>query len=223
MINAEPREDEYDEVELLLPWYATGRLSDEERRRVERYLEANPQARFQLELIEEELGAVVADNERLPVPSRESFDRLMAQVETEAPAGADRATFGEGWLTRIGAWFGDFTPQMRGAMAAAAFAVVLVQATAIGLLLREDGAVFETVAEHPAPAVDGETVLVAFAPDTPAQAITELLTEIGGAIVDGPRAGGVFVIRLAEGVVAAEAVVALQERPNMVTFAAPGD
>lgn len=223
MINAEPRRDEYDEVELLLPWYATGRLSNEERHRVERYLEANPQARFQLELIEEELGAVVADNERLPVPSRESFDRLMTQVETEAPAGADRATFGEGWLTRIGAWFGDFTPQMRGAMAAAAFAVVIVQAAAIGLLVRGDGAVFETVAEHPAPAVDGETVLLAFAPDAPAETITELLTEIEGTIVDGPRAGGVFVIRLAEGVVAAEAVAALRERPNVVTFAAPGD
>lgn len=212
-----------DDPALLLPWYSTGRLSQEERGRVERYLEAHPEARFQLELIEDERISTVETNESLPVPSRASFDRLMAQVETESRGGVI-ASARAGLLAGLGAWFEGFSPQMRGAMAAAALALVVGQAATIGLMLRDTtGPVFETVAEHPGAPVAGETVLVAFAPQATAEAINALLVELDASVASGPRAGGIYVLRLSEEADPEAAIAMLQERPDVVSFAAPGE
>ena len=45
--------DDNDDVALLLPWYATGRLSQANRHRVELYLEEHPEERSHLAVIEE--------------------------------------------------------------------------------------------------------------------------------------------------------------------------
>ena len=43
---------------------------------------------------------------------------------------------------------------------------------------------------------EGITLLVTFADDAKAMAISQLLTEVDGSIVDGPKAGGVYKVRL---------------------------
>jgi hypothetical protein len=211
-----------DEVMVLLPWYATGRLPEDERALVERRLAADPALRRQLELIEEERAATVESNASLPAPSRASLDALMAEVEAQTPAGGMRR-LPAAWLERAGAWLDGFSPRLRAAAAAAALAVVITQSAMIGHLLQDDdAATFVTVTEPDAP-VDGRgTLLVAFAPDAPASAVTAILQEMDAAIVDGPRADGIFVLRLPGDVDAAQTAEMLRGRQDVISFVLEG-
>ncbi len=212
----EPR----DEAELLLPWYATDKLTEEERRKVEAWLEAHPEERFQLEIAEDERAGTVAANEALHVPSRASFDRLMAEVDADGRRAAPASPL----FVRIGEWFGGFSPQMRGAMVGAAIALVVAQTAAIGIMAGSggDGADFQTASDGASSAA-GPTLIVSFAPNATIGNVDALLGELGARIADGPRAGNIYTLQLAEGADQNHVLDALRERDDLVSFAAPGN
>src|SRR5579864_7100845 len=75
----------------LLPFYATGKLSLEDTRRVERALVSDAELRRELALVEEEQVATVEANEMLGLPSARSADRFFAMLDAEPARAAPRA------------------------------------------------------------------------------------------------------------------------------------
>lgn len=187
---------ERDDIETLLPWYATGKLGAAERARVDRYLAAHPDAATQLAGLRDELDAFVIDNEAESGPAGGALARLMES------AGAEPRRW-PGWFEAsagaVGRWIEMLSPGQLGLAAMAAALVVVLQAAAIGGLLldRPDGVTYETASgpRDAAPAT-GTFALVSFVPGASATAITDLLLASGAAIADGPKPGGLYRVRL---------------------------
>lgn len=219
-----------EEMDALLPWYVTGRLSPGERLRVEAALEADPELRRRLDIVREEHAETVALNEALPAAPRGAADRLFALIDAEPerrpePA-AERPTLGAriaGLLGLDRAGTGTL-----GWLGAAAAIVVLVQAgfLASGLLRERAATGSFTVATAPAPEAAGGTIaLVAFQPTATAADITAVLESAGASLVDGPQAG-MYRVRLSadklEGARLDEALSRLRQRAEVVRLAVPG-
>jgi anti-sigma factor RsiW len=195
MAMSETMLEEREEIEMLLPWYATGRLEPDELARVERYLAAHPEVARQLDLVRAERDEAVAVNEAMGAPSAGAAARLMAGLATARPAwAAQRAV--QGWAEHVR---GLFVAPTAGAVRWAAIAVavlVAVQAVTIASLLNERAGTYQTASGGQAAAEAGIAVLVVFADGARAAAIADLLAELDASIVDGPRAGGVYKVRL---------------------------
>ena len=71
---------ERSEIELLLPWYVTGRLDAADKARVESFLAAHPDMKRQLALVREEQEQSAHSNEALGAPSRASLESMMASI-----------------------------------------------------------------------------------------------------------------------------------------------
>ena len=193
-------EIEREEIEMLLPWYATGKLARAEVVRVETYLARHPQISAQLDLIRAEREQAVLANEALGTPSAEARDRLMASLPSARPGLAQRIA-GSVQLQRISDFF--TAPTARGVQwaAVAAASLFVVQAAAItSLVVRNGGSTYETAAGQSVGGgqwtADGVSALVVFAEDAKASAMARLLAEFDASIVDGPKPGGVYKIRL---------------------------
>jgi hypothetical protein len=79
--------------------------------------------------------------------------------------------------------------------AVAAVLVIAVQTAAIATLVSQrSGGAYQTASGTAGGT--GIALLVTFADDARATAISQLLTEMDAVIVDGPKAGGVYKIRL---------------------------
>src|SRR3954463_16555770 len=119
------------EIEELLPWYAAGVLSDEERAEVEAALERRPELRMSLATVEEDRAETVALNEALGAPSPQAWARVMQGVE----AAPRRPPV----MAQLRAWLGlgaeGRSPWLALAGVAAALVIVL-QAATIATMLR---------------------------------------------------------------------------------------
>ncbi len=192
-----PSPDE--EIEMLFPWYATGQISEDDRVRVERYLDEHPEARGQLALVREEMEATDAMAEALGTPRAGALGRLLAEIEAQDGPAIARAK-APSLAERLSAWLPTFeSPALQFAAAAAAI-VIVAQAVVIGALVgRGDGARYET-ASGPAETVarTGTRILVAFSPDATAKAITALMEEMDATIVSGPKGAGLFEILISD-------------------------
>lgn len=184
---------EREEIEKLLPWYVTGTLDCAERTRVERYLARSPDACAQLDLIRAEREQTVLANEALGSPSAGALDRLMASLPTARPS-LSRRVIGGNPFQRIADFF--TAPTARGVRwaACAAAAVIVVLATAITCILVRHSGIYQTA--NGQSRGDGVSALIAFADEARAPAIARLLLEFDASIVDGPKPGGVYKIRL---------------------------
>lgn len=183
------------EIADLLPWYATGRLGESDRRRVADALASDPALQREYDLVREERGEVISVNEALGAPSRQAADRFFAALDAEPRAPARRFD-PAGTLAR---WIDAFRPRTLAWAAAAAAVVILVQAGFIGTLVSErQPGLYGTASVPPAAKEKGGTeLIVAFQPDAPAAAIAALLGEHKATIVSGPAAGGLYRIRIA--------------------------
>ncbi|WP_125461584.1 MULTISPECIES: hypothetical protein [Rhodomicrobium] len=208
---------ERDEIELMLPWYEKGTLSADEMRRVDAYLEAHPEMRTYLVLIREEMEHAVAANEALGMPGTGARDKLAAQIAAE-PGGAQQSPRLMAWLQR---WLPDgVSPGLALAAVAAALVIVLQLAA----LVSQDGD-YRVAGGDEQAAPAGTYLLIRFADNAGAADIAALLQSVGGAIVDGPKPGGVYKLRIATRALSPEereAVMArLRAKTDLVTFLAP--
>ncbi len=71
------------EIEALMPWYATGRLSAEDRAKVATALQDQADLTRQMRFIEEVRQAAIRLNEDISVPGNPGWDRIAAVVATE--------------------------------------------------------------------------------------------------------------------------------------------
>ena len=210
---------EREEIEMLLPWYVAGNLAPSDRARVESYLARHPEMRFQLDLIRGEQEQSILANEALGAPSAQARHRLMASLPAQRPSFAQ-------WIAASTAWqkITDFfaAPTARGVQwgAIAAAALILVQAAAIStLLVRDEGGAYQT-ASGPSGNV-GVSALVVFAEDATAGAVARLLADFNATIVDGPKPGGVYKVRLQTGGGSQDPILRLSERRDIVKSAIP--
>jgi anti-sigma factor RsiW len=211
------------EIEDLLPWYAAGTLAPVEARRVEAALARDPELARSYELVREELLQTISLNEGLGAPSAALFERLLRRIEAEPPRAARRS-----WSARVQAWLAEQralrSPRALAWAGAAALAVIVVQAGFLAHLARDGrGAGFELASGPPGSAEAGAVVLVAFADGATAAQIAALLQARNATIIEGPRAGGIFRVRLPATLSSAEVdevVAEWRRRPDVLRFTA---
>ena len=186
---------EREEIEMLLPWYVTGRLDKEDAARVEAYLAQHPELQHQLSLIREEQQENVALNEALPVPPLPSADELMARLSGDQSRMITVQSLGHGLFAAISGFFEAPSPGAVRWAAAAAAVVIIAQAAVLGVLVTREEASY-IAASGPGEEANGASIaLVSFADGATPGAITSLLEENQLRIVDGPLPGGFFRVR----------------------------
>ena len=180
---------EREDIEKLLPWYVTGRLGRTETSKVESYLRQHHDVLAQLDLIRAEREETVRVNEAIDCPPSSVRSRLMASLP------ANPARLSGRWHSSLARFF--TMPTARGVQWAAFVAAlfVLAQAALItSLLVRSSDQTYQVASG--ASQADGLSALIAFSDDAKAPAIERLLAEFDANIVDGPKPGGVYKIRL---------------------------
>lgn len=194
-------------LDLLLPWYVNGTLSEDERREVEAYLERSSHARDEVELLRA-LRQQVKDEAIESSPGELGLQRLKRQMKAEAqrPEATDRMAGRT--LTVASFW----RP-----LAVAACLVVMIQAgVMVGLGGFGTGDSDVTTATGGSPAV----LQVTFAPEATEQQIRDVLQQAGASIADGPTALGVYSLRLVDDQGSVdEALATLRASSDVVTFA----
>ncbi len=214
---------EADEIAALLPWYVSGKISPSDKARVEAYAAAHPEVRRHIVLAREEADAVFADNQAIS-PPRGSLDTLHAAIAADPRARlhAVKASL----FDRIGEFLGGLAPRQLAYAGIAAALAITIQAASIGSLMsnRPNANGYETASGPSDAAAIGSFALVAFQPAAPSGTVAAFLADSKMTIVDGPKVGGVYRVRLSDKVLAAadtEAALAkLKARADLVAFAA---
>ncbi|NWK94375.1 hypothetical protein DM806_01470 [Sphingobium lactosutens] len=174
------RDDPHQDVEMLLPWYATGQLDGDDIAKVEAHLDRCGQCRATVER-ERRLKAAIG---KLPVDADLGWQKLQARI---APKG--RASPSRRRISR---------PRWRGMpwpVGLAAFAGAQTMLLLVALLL------FRPVAPQPdyhmlgaASVRTGGNMLVMFSPDTTERTLRAILARADARIVDGPTAAGAYIV-----------------------------
>jgi len=218
--NLSPRE----EIEMLLPWFVTGRLDESDAKRVAQYLEAHPDMAAQLALVREEMDVSITEAEKLGSPHAGHLGELMRSIEADHANWSNSAT---GIFEKIAVWLGQLQPRQLGFAAMAAIALIVVQGITIGGLMRGGGEVpgYETASGPGGITQAGGTkLLIVFNPEARAADIEKLLGEINGSIVSGPKAGGYYQIAIKDmplsGAQTETLLKALKSRKDIISFAA---
>lgn len=187
--------NERDEIELLIPWYATGRINAVDRARVAAWIARDEGLARQLEIIQEERRSAIESAEALPAPPRRSADAVVSRASP--PARAAARIFGEmtNWIDSLLARLSP--PALRWA-AAAAVLLIGLQAAGLAMLLgpADPDPTYRTASGPPARSADGTFVLMQ---PTHSARIVELdtyLKDLEATIVDGPTLQGLYRVRI---------------------------
>jgi anti-sigma-K factor RskA len=190
------QEDEMQAIEELLPWYAAGTLDAAQTRRVEEALAREPRLQVSLRVVREDREETLSLNQSAGAPGAQVWAHVLAatQAEPRAPTLkirlasiiASTAAWAIGAPTRL-VWIG----------ATAAVVIVLQSAALVSLLPAIIAPTYQTASQH-STSSEGATVIVGFAPDVTMQQIVQLLQKHKATIVDGPRTGGLFRLRVGE-------------------------
>jgi hypothetical protein len=146
------------------------------------------------------MNETIEANEQAGMPSSAALGRLMDAIEAEPKRqGAMIRDRAGGLLARL---FGQNASPWLVAGAAAACLVILVQAAALGVLMMRDvpgpGSNDVSLASgDPArPVESGSFALVRFSPTATAADVSALLRSFNAVIVDGPKPGGVYRVKI---------------------------
>ena len=211
------------DLELLLPFYAIGRIAAADRARVEAALAVDPELALRLEIVRDEMAETTLLNESLGAPSPGALDRLMAGVDAQPRRRGLLASARGGFMTWLGSLMAAQPPRRLAYAGAAACALIAIQGIALtGVVLRERTG-FETAS---VPAVASERyVLLSFASDARAGDIAAFFRRFDASVVDGPRANGYFKVRVGDASLTQAQVDAIASRMKaeaaIVRFVAP--
>lgn len=202
-------DDRHREAELLLPWYATGRIEADDRATVERHLDECEACRAEL-AAERRLADAVAGT---AAPGATGWESLAARIAAEAPRPVAPRPWARG--RGPGPTRTIFTPTRLRWLAAAQFAGLMLLGA--GMIRTErEGAYRVLGAETPARAGN---VLVMFRPETREADLRHALVAAGARLVDGPTSANAYVLEAPGGATGAS-MAALRRDPN-VTLAEP--
>jgi anti-sigma factor RsiW len=184
-------EDRRHEIQLLLPWYVTGRLDAVDRARVEAHLSLCPECQSEL-ASERRLAEEVA---ALPVDVEHAWASVLAKVQNPAHGRGFAVGAWISWLgRRAGGLLREGGPWM-GWAAVAGLALVL----AIGApgLRSPHPASYHALSAAPARPV-GDMIVI-FRPEANERAIRQALREAGARVTDGPTEADAYVLETPEG------------------------
>ncbi|HEV2955244.1 MAG TPA: hypothetical protein VGX95_03925 [Xanthobacteraceae bacterium] len=222
-------ESERRDIEALLPWHAAGTLSRRDAQRVEAALKEDRDLARQFELVREELGETIHLNETLGAPSARAMERLLAGIEAEGAKGRKRRSFS--LAAFIGERLNLFSPRtLAWSAVTAALAIVLQAGLLANLYINEPGseapAAYRT-ASAPTRSLGsaGTYALIGFAPQATAADVTKFLDAHKATIVDGPKPGGLYRIRVSATALPKNDLAAImkqmQDESKIVRFVAP--
>jgi anti-sigma factor RsiW len=212
---------EADEFEALLPWYVSGKISAADKNKVDAYLVKHPEVRAHMALARDEADNVFAANSEIEAP-RAALEKLRASVA--ASPSARLHSVKASLIDKLGLFLSGLAPrQLAYAGLSAALAIAVLGGSLGSLLSGGQGAGYQTAAGPGASALKGTFALVAFQTAAPAGTLSAFLAENKLTIVEGPKAGGVFRVRLSEQVLSKDATDAalakLKARADLVSFA----
>ncbi len=200
--------DRHREVQLLLPWYVTGRLDPSEQALVEAHLNQCPDCMAELD-VEHRLNAEIT---QLPMDVDQGWQTLQPRLASRATApgrggGLDalRAAAGRARLAWRGApsWLG---------WAVAAQLVILAVAGVLTLPLAPP-ARYHVLGATPAAA--SANVIVTFRPETSEQDLRRTLNASHARLVDGPTVTDAYLLHVPAAERAA-ALAQLRRAPDIV-------
>lgn len=209
-------------MEKLLPWYATGQLANADRNDIAKALKDSPELQKQLDLIRQELKETVASNEAMPLPPADATRRFMAMIERDTKP--DLVTANR--FQELVDWIGrHLAGPPRWAVATALLAIV-VQSLLLGALIVErshDG--YQTASGGTETLSGGTLALARFSDGVTLAELSKELAAMDIAIVDGPKGGGLYTLRIgADGMAAAardQKIATLRARAGIVLFVGP--
>jgi len=227
MRELEEREEERHAIALLLPWYLTGTLTDEERQQVDQHLAECGACRRELEELSQLRVEVQAAHAAQPGLAPDLFARVLARIKlAEAAKGRVQqapAPTGLRWWDQVEAWLRTlFTPRWAPVLATSLIVIQLVTiAGLVGVLYREQQERFGTLT-GPTIEQSGPVALlrVTFQERAPEGEVRALLQEIGGRIVDGPSTAGFYLVAVpaAEPADLEKVITTLRARPDLIRF-----
>jgi anti-sigma-K factor RskA len=192
---------EREEIEALLPWHAAGTLTRREAQKVEQALAADADLAAQYATIREDLAETIVANETLGAPSARAMQKLMADIEADASsARRARTSF------NLGAWLSEtlssFSPRtLAWSATAAALAVVLQAGLLAGMFVSERQGAGPTLASYhdvtQSIADSGTYAIMIFSPQASIGDVNKLLETYKIDVVDGPKGGNTYTVRLA--------------------------
>jgi len=213
------------EIETLLPWYAAGTLRRRDRQRVEDALRYDPALAHHADLVREELAETISFNESLGVPSARCMDRLMAAIDAETVAARKRNSAGA-VAAQFSSFIAGFSPRTLAVAASFAVAAIALQAFLLVSMATKPQAPFETASVNPTVTGHGTFAMVRFAREASAGEITRFLEEYQATLVDGPKPGGFYRVRLTMKTLAKEElarIVSRMRKERVVETADAGD
>lgn len=155
----------HDEIELLLPFYINGTLSDEEKAMVEAALQANPALKEELQFLQNLQSQLKDKTDDEHSPGKMGLKRLQKTIKQQQKGNAARR-----WR---------YT----------AIAASLLLAAQTSLIVLTSGPDIYTQAGSQQPA---GLIMVTFAPDTTESQLREFLLNNHLLIVEGPSALGIY-------------------------------
>jgi hypothetical protein len=188
-------EQEADEMELLLPWHATGTLGGCDSRRVEEALARDPDLARQFAVIREEYAETIHLNESLGAPSARAMQKLFAAIDAE-PSPEQRASLDI--AARLTGFFAKLSPRTLAWSGSIGVLALLLQAGVIALvLLGNRPASFETASLGTNESITRELAVslpratVRFVPEARLSDVSALLDKYHASITEGGK-GGLF-------------------------------
>ncbi|PZN96647.1 MAG: hypothetical protein DCF30_17295 [Hyphomicrobiales bacterium] len=211
------------ELELLLPFYANGRISAVDKIRVEAALAVDADLAQRLDIIRDDMAETTLLNESLGAPSPGALDRLMAGVDAEPRRLGLLATTKGGFVNWLGTLLASQPPRRLAYAGAAACALIAFQGVALTSIALRENTGFETAS---VPSQSSERyVLLSFASDARAGDIASFFKRFDASVVDGPRANGFFKVRVGDASLTQAQVDAIAARmkseATIVRFVAP--
>jgi anti-sigma factor RsiW len=228
------------DLEELLPWHAAGTLDSHEAAEVERALASDPELARRFALVREELTETILLNESLGAPSARAMETLFRAIDQDRKV-VRRAANSPSLGARIAEFF---SPRALAWTASAAVVIVMLQAGVIARLALEeqDGGAkvaatspaatsigaksFETASAPVTRGLQiGSYALVRFAPQASMAEVNKFLDGRDAAIVDGPKANGIYRVRVARGSLSRQELGSLvkemEAAKTIVSFVAP--
>jgi hypothetical protein len=209
------------EIEALLPWYAAGTLRWRDRQRVEQALRSDPVLARHADLVREELAETIELNESIDVPSAHAMDRLMSAIDNETVAARKPAPV-RALAGRFAAFLAGFSPRTLALGAcAAALAIALQASLLVGLLTKPPGG--QNLAFNEGERRHGTFAMVRFVREANAAEITNFLQDYQATLVDGPKPGGLYRVRIAVDKLAKEELAHVMARMRHERVVASAD
>jgi anti-sigma-K factor RskA len=200
------------DVEELLPWYVTGRVSREEAKGIEAALKTMPDLADKLAQVQREREAVARAAEAVEPAPPEGLQRLLQQVDAtrqwRVPRIDNRAEIS--WLRAT---------MSHSAVWQAAFAVACVAIVALSVRLYDPPSPPALGVATSIGGAEGATLLVTFQPAAAAGDIAALLTGLKATIVSGPGPDGAYVVQASD---VDAATTSLLLRKDLVVTVRPG-